>query len=154
MQLQNLIWQIAFTCESYCELKETILNTFVKTHFIHQINCFQSMVDLLPMGIVLLIPFMANIRCLDSSPRAPSKIGGGTGFPIRHRIGNASKKEAIEDKQSRSLETLNASHAPSRPSDDGGVPRKRGGRRGGGEGANSKKSEARCLGGQPDQVKH
>ena len=141
MQLQNPIWQIASTYESYCELKETILNTFVKTHFIHQINCFQSMVDFLPMGIVLLIPFMANIRCLNSSPRAPSKIGGGgTGFPIRHRIGNASKKEAIEDRQSRSLETLNASHAPSRTSD------------GKGEGALSRKSEARCLGGQPDQV--
>ena len=151
MQLRNLIWQIAFTCESHCELKETISNAFLRTHFIHPINCFQSMVDLPPMGIVLLIPFMANLRCLNSSPRAPSLIQGGTGF---RRIGNASKKEAIEDRQSQSLETLNASHAPRRPSDGGGVHRKRGRRGGGGgEEASSRKSDVRCLGGQPDQVK-
>ena len=92
------------------------------------------------MGILLLISLMANKRCINSSPRTPPILGDrGTGFATRPRIGNnANKKENIEERESRSLETTRTPH------DYGGGG---GGGGGGGEGA-------RCLGEARDQVRH
>ena len=102
------------------------------------------MVDFLQMGILLLIPLMANKRCLNSSPRTPPISRGGTGFAIRPRIGNANKKGRIEERQSRSLETQETSNATRTLHNYYGRA---------GEGAASN-SEARCLGRTQDQVKH
>ena len=101
------------------------------------------MVDFFQMGILVSIPLMANVICLNSSPRVSSMLGSGTGFGTRPRIGkNAKEKEGIEDRRTPSLETEDATDATSRRGEGGG---------GGGGGS---QSEPRCLADHQDQVKH
>ena len=126
-----------------CELKEPITYSTLSQYisFYPVIILFQNMVDVLQMGILLLIPLMANKRCLNcTSPRAGTASGDrGTGFATR--IGNiGNKKGRIEERQSRSLTTEEARRIPH----DYGK----------GVGGAANKSEAWCLGGAQDKVRH
>ena len=91
------------------------------------------------LWIMLLVSFMASLRCLNSSPRVDSILG--TGSDQRPNIANASETEPIKDRQSKSSETLDAALL-SKPTGDGEISR-RGEREG-----KFYKSETRCLGAQ------
>ena len=91
------------------------------------------------LWIMLLVSFMASLRCLNSSPRVVSILG--TGSDQRPNIANASETEPIKDRQSKSSETLDAALS-SKPTGDGEISR-RGEREG-----KFYKSETRCLGAQ------
>ena len=95
--------------------------------------------DLSQLWIMLLVSFMASLRCLNSSPRVDSILG--TGSDHRPNIANASETEPIKDRQSKSSETLDAALS-SKPTGDGEISR-RGEREG-----KFYKSETRCLGAQ------
>ena len=95
--------------------------------------------DLSQLWIMLLVSFMASLRCLNSSPRVVSILG--TGSDQRPNIANASETEPIKDRQSKSSETLDAALS-SKPTGDGETSR-RGEREG-----KFYKSETRCLGAQ------
>ena len=95
--------------------------------------------DLSQLWIMLLVSFMASLRCLNSSPRVDSILG--TGSDQRPNIANASETEPIKDRQSKSSETLDAALL-SKPTGDGEISRRR--EREG----KFYKSETRCLGAQ------
>ena len=91
--------------------------------------------DLSQLWIMLLVSFMASLRCLNSSPRVVSILG--TGSDQRPNIANASETEPIKDRQSKSSETLDAALSSN-------VEISRRGEREG----KFYKSETRCLGAQ------
>ena len=96
------------------------------------------MVEFLQRGIFLLIPLLANKRCVSYSlGESALSRDRGTGFSAMPTIGNSNKTEEMGGRERRSLKDQEARSSPQSR-----------------VGAGGRKSEARCLAEKArDQVK-